>query len=350
MICGGVQSGNLTGSDPALRDRGQGRESGIGRLLYLRYCNMVRSKEPIRRSRYGDVCNFRFSRNIGKEPVHEQISFSTFSMLFFCFLCVTVPLSALAGPTPSADELLEKSGIKFQVEQLQTTVRQQIEIMERQMGPLPPGRKATLMEASHKALEPKKLLTELAEGIDGLLEPEHRREIVKFFDSPLGRKVVAADKSLASPEFLEKMENEGAALVEKLMKDHSRLALIQSLDKATIATDLATDTNLACGLALEWALINNSDMPDKPGFEQLQKFYADSRPATKMQMAQMVLAGYAYGYRNLTNEELTNYLAFANSPAGKRHFLGIGKLLAKVLTRAAAETGTFMSESEKGPV
>jgi len=270
----------------------------------------------------------------------------------FLLFCAIVPLSTLAGPAPSTEELLEKSGIKHQLEQLHATIPQQIEMAERQRGPMPPDKKAAFMEASRKAMEPKKLLAELAQGIDddGVLEPQHRQEIVRFLDSPLGRKVVAADKSLGSPDAMEKIGREGPALVEELMKDHARLALIQSLDKATMATDMATDINLASGLALEWALISQSDMPNKPGFEQLQQFYEKNRPAVKMQMAQMMLAGFAYGYRDLSNEELTDYLAFANSPAGKRYFHGIGKVFARVLVRAASETGALMAESEKGPV
>ncbi len=270
--------------------------------------------------------------------------------LFMIFFVLLPPLSLAGEGALSTRALLERSGVKLQLEQMPAAMEKQLEMMERQNGPMPPDRRAALVEAARKALEPGKLLEELAARVEKSIGPKDRAAIMKFLDSPLGRKVIAAENAMASPDAMETLEKEGPVLVEALMKDPTRLALIQSLDKATGATELATDLSLATGLALEWALISQSDMPGKPGFEQLQAFYAKNRPVAKMQMAQMMLAGYALGYRDLTNEELTGYLSFANSEVGKRYFHGTGKAIGAVLTGAASEMGTLLAESEKSPV
>jgi len=250
----------------------------------------------------------------------------------------------------SAAELIEKSGVKLQIEKMPEMLNQQIAMMERQGGPMPSGMRQRFRDAALKSHDPKLLLPRVTAGVAEAIPPEDRHEILKFLDSPLGRKVIAAENAMASNEAMDKLEKEGPALMEKLMKDDVRLALIQSLDKATRATDMATDLNIATALATEYGLISQSNMPQKPSFEQLRSAYEQRRLPIRMQMAQVVLTGMAMSYRDLSNEELAGYLAFANSPVGKKYFLGISRVINRVLVDAAADLGKALSDADKGAI
>jgi len=266
------------------------------------------------------------------------------------FIALMISHATLAGAPlneSSAAALIEKSGLKLQIENLPEMLDQQLIIMESQGGPLPPERRARFREAMLKVYDQKRLLPRIETRVEQALSPEDRRQILKFLDSPLGRKIIAAENAMASKEAMATLEQEGPALMEKLMKDSARLALIQSLDNATQATDMATDTNIATALATNYALISQSNMPDKPSFEQLKSEYEKNRLPIRMQMAQAILTGMAMSYRNLSNEELADYLAFANSPTGKRYFLGIGRVLDRVLVEAAFEFGRALADTDR---
>ncbi len=271
--------------------------------------------------------------------------------VFIILLMLTLPAAAAGEDRAgSVDALMEKSGLKHQIEQIPAQMRQQIELMEQQGGPMPPDRKGALINTIPQVYHPPKLIGEVAQGVEQELTKEERKQILAFLDSPLGQKVIAAEKAMGSPDAMMRLEQEGPEITEQLMKDNTRLALIQSLDKATRGTDQATDIALATGLATEYAMITLSDMPEKPSFEEVREFYEQNRLPMRMQMAQMITAGYAMSYKDLSNDELTEYLSFANSDAGQRYFLGIGKVMAKVLTNAAAELGRKLAEAEKQPI
>ncbi len=271
-------------------------------------------------------------------------------VFFTLLLSAHAALSDAPLKDASTTALIEKSGLKLQVEKLPEMLDQQLAMMERQGGTLPPERRMRFREAMLKAYDPKVLIFRIKAGLERILLPEDRREIVEFLDSPLGRKIVAAENGAASKEAMENLDKQGTVLMEKLMQDTPRLALIQSLDKATRATDTATNTSIATALATEYGLISQSYLPQKPSFEQLKSVFEKNRLPIRIRMAQMVLTGMAMGYRNLRNEELADYLAFANSTPGKKYFLGVSSVVDHVLVDAASRFGKALGDADKGSI
>ncbi len=273
--------------------------------------------------------------------------------VFVVFLMALFAMPLLAdvtAPTSSSRQIVEKSGLALQLKQMPAMIEQQIVMLEQQNGPMPAERKKNFFAALKKSFQPEVLTTRLAAAVEKSLSLEERQAILQFLDSPLGRKVIAAENTMISPEAMAKLEKEAPQKMEKLMKNNTRLALLQSLDQATRATDIATEISLNTALATEWGLINQSDMPEKPSFDEVRKAYEQNRLMIRMQTAQAVLAGMAMTYEGLTDEELTDYLTFANSATGKAYFHKIGNALGEVLVEAAASFGEALANDDKGPV
>ncbi len=273
-------------------------------------------------------------------------------ILFFFALLLSAHavLSDALLKDASTTALIEKSGLKFQAGKLPEMLGQQLAMMERQGGTLPPERRMRFRETLLKAFAPKLLIFRIKAGMERILLPEDRREIVGYLDSPLGRKIIAAENGAASKEAMENLYKHEAVLMGKLMQDTPRLALIQSLDKAARATDTATNTSIATALATEYGLISHSYLPQRPSFEQLKSVFEKNRLPIRIRMAQMVLTGMAMSYRNLSNGDLTDYLAFANSTLGKKYFLGVSSVVDHVLVDAASRFGKALGDADKGSI
>lgn len=135
-----------------------------------------------------------------------------------------------------------------------------------------------------------------------------------FFQSPLGRKVVASEVLAARREQLAKYSN-GLPRVEA---GSNRQLLVRHLAQALPASEAGAEVSLAlAGVAADSL---DQMLPGILGGGQTQSLLESQRERLMQQMESDLDNTLLYVYRDLSDAELEQYLEFANSSEGKSYY------------------------------
>ena len=149
-------------------------------------------------------------------------------------------------------------------------------------------------------------------------------QALAFFESSLGRKIVAAETSATTAAELKKNAN-GIPAIEA---DAGRRLLIRHLAQALPAAEAATEVSLAlAGVAAD------SLAQMLPGLNNGQsQVLLDSQRARLLEQIQKDVDNtLLYVYRDLSDAELDSFVEFANSQAGKTYYQAAVKTLQAAL-------------------
>jgi hypothetical protein len=138
-----------------------------------------------------------------------------------------------------------------------------------------------------------------------------------FLASDVGKRMVAADIALASLE---------DAQIDKIMTGEitapstpQRDALFNKLEIASRSTESNVDIFLSMGTAVAEGTAIGSGMDPGPAAERARKSGEASRAELQQSMREPMRRYMAYDYRDLSDADLKNILAFLQSAAGKRY-------------------------------
>jgi hypothetical protein len=152
------------------------------------------------------------------------------------------------------------------------------------------------------------------------LDAASARKTLAFFSSDLGRRMVAADVALAELD---------EATTDKIMKGEltapitpARDALAGELEHDTLSTDSAVDIYLRIGKALAVGTAIGAGMDPVAAGDRATKVGDAAARADLQKDLQAPLRRYiAYGYRDLSDEDLQRFAQFLESAPGKRFVL-----------------------------
>lgn len=137
---------------------------------------------------------------------------------------------------------------------------------------------------------------------------------LEFFQSPLGRKIVASEVLAARSEQLAKYSN-GLPRVEA---GSNRQLLIRHLAQALPASEAGAEVSLAlAGVAADSL---DQMLPGILGGGQTQSLLAGQRERLIQQMENDLDNTLLHVYRDLSDAELEQYLEFARSDEGKAYY------------------------------
>ncbi|MBT1120264.1 DUF2059 domain-containing protein [Stutzerimonas nitrititolerans] len=146
---------------------------------------------------------------------------------------------------------------------------------------------------------------------ENLQEPQ---PALAFFQSPLGRKIVASEVLAGRSEQLAKYEN-GLPRVEA---GSNRQLLIRHLAQALPASEAGAEVSLAlAGVAADSL---DQMLPGILGGGQTQSLLESQRERLIQQMERDLDNTLLHVYRDLSDAELEQYLEFANSSEGKAYY------------------------------
>jgi hypothetical protein len=152
------------------------------------------------------------------------------------------------------------------------------------------------------------------------LDASSARKSLAFFSSDLGKRMVAADVALSELD---------EATTDKIMKgdlaapaNPARDALASELERDTLSTDSAVDIYLRIGKALAVGTAIGAGMDPVAAGDRATKV-GDATARSELQKdLQAPLRRYiAYGYRDLSDEDLQQFAQFLESKPGKRFVL-----------------------------
>ncbi len=164
-----------------------------------------------------------------------------------------------------------------------------------------------------------------------------------FLASDLGRRMVAADVALA---------NFGEANIDKVMSGEisapstpKRDALVERLERATHATESTVQIFLSMGQAVAVGTAVGSGMDTAGVEERARKSGEASRAGLEDNMRQPMRRFLAYGYRELSDSELTHIVAFMESTSGKRYAVAYNASMGAGYDAMGRRTGEQLGES-----
>jgi type IV pilus assembly protein PilP len=218
-------------------------------------------------------------------------------------------------------EALELSGAKKQIEQLATVLRVQYQTqLTKRQGAIDPKEFARVQgifkESFGEAYRAEALYQSVESSLVNKYDEKRLLATLQWFRSPLGKKISQLEVRSSAPEASQEIAKFTAELKKK-PAGKGRLALVQRLDKATSATEFPVQTNLDSFRSLMKA-VDAIVPPEKRLKEgQLEKLVNDMRGELQTPLRETTLVNMLFTYRTLQDDELRQYVEFAESDSGR---------------------------------
>ena len=221
-------------------------------------------------------------------------------------------LSGVVSPVVFANEieqLYQQAGWEQQRTHFSQVLRQTQQGFK---GTLPEVIYQALVENSNQRFAPDKMRRQALTSLRSqLVNPQ---PALAFFNSSVGQQVVQAETKATSPATLKQYQSG----IPKLPIEVSRQLLLRELSEAIPYTEAGAEVALSLS-----SLAANSLTQMIPGVfsqEQTSDLLGTQRQRLVQQMSQDLDNTLAFVYQDLSDQQLEQYLAFAQSTAGREYF------------------------------
>ncbi len=238
--------------------------------------------------------------------------------------------------TRTLDELLDRSGLKVQLGSLTAGIRAQFVRAHRgQSGP----DRLTIDRIVTEHFAPEVLYTKIRIEFDRNLEPGRVEKALAWYDSPLGKRITGQE--LAA--LVAAGGSEAVADLERNHPSERRLELIERLDTGGGASETTVDVTVAIVRSLTVAF--QPGLPAVAGLsrDQLDKQIARARNRTLEDMKRLCLVNMLLAYRELSDDELEQYVRFVESDAGQWYMSVMNSALLAAVSAAADATAAELA-------
>lgn len=225
------------------------------------------------------------------------------------FLSVVLMCCALPAWADIHDELYKAAGWPEQRVHFTDALRA---AQQRYQNSLPPAVFQALVNNSNQRFAPQ-AVDQRAEGSlrQALSNPQ---PALAFFQSPLGRKIVAAELLATRSDQLAR----NAQGLPKMQASDTRQLLIGHLARALPAREAGAEVSLAiAGVAADSL---SSMIPGLLGGSSAQSLLDGQRERLQQQIGVDLDNTLLYVYRELSDPELEEFVAFAESPEGQAYY------------------------------
>ncbi len=217
------------------------------------------------------------------------------------------------APADLAREYLEVSGMKRRVEMVVPRVMAEF---ENSRGTLPSKRYAMVLSTFAKAYQPDKVYASIVAQVEDRFDEQEIREAIRFYRSPVGRKIVQANDEAYNTKF----QQIARAYYEQAIQDPAtpfRITLIRHIDDALGLSEETSEIGMLCARAVATALDTILEPDQRLGEAKIQQQMLIMRPQMQQSHQEDVVKELLYRYRDLTIDELRYYRRYLESEAGK---------------------------------
>lgn len=169
--------------------------------------------------------------------------------------------------------------------------------------------------------DPDKLNQYIENNLAAKMSIDELKEVLKWYKSPLGRKISAIEYSSIS-EKKEQFRKLRLAFRLTRYQTTERLNLFKRLDGATNATDamIELQTNLIIQNQILELVLSDSKKPDQESIDEIvDGFKRNVDPYLDSLAANLVFSGFVYTYRGVDIKDIEKYVLFSEASAAK-HF------------------------------
>jgi len=270
--------------------------------------------------------------------------------LLAIFLSVLPVLSyAQSQDNSRVQELFVKSGMQEQLKALpslvQSAFNQSVE-KDEEAKKLPKTLVSAMSAAATEAFSPTRLRVTMLAELPKKLTAQDIKEVLKWLDSPLGKKCTHLEEASSTPEVDADMQKYATGL-QASPPTSERLQVLREFDAAVKATEAAVDMAINTQVALAMAIIATFPKERQVPIENVLREVEKNRPAMEAEVRSQVLISHLYTYRTLTDAEIKLYTDFAKSPAGSKYNAAAKESFDKAVIEGTVKWGELIGRAIK---
>jgi Domain of unknown function (DUF4124) len=238
-----------------------------------------------------------------------------------------------SGPT-RVDDLLELSGVRAQLVGL---VRGLAKELRPAPGIMSDKDQASIDRVLSKSLRHEAVYGLLREAFIPQIDRTNLEATAAWLRSPLGRRITVLEVTSSDPSYEQKIADYAVELKANRPSDR-RVELIWRLDWVIGSSDNAADLYVTLSRAVAKA-VSEAGPPERrlrPG--QIEEQVAEIRARVRGPLSAMHHTATLYAYRDLTDDELTAYVVFSASEAGRWYNVAMHKAMASAVGRTVEQT------------
>ena len=231
--------------------------------------------------------------------------------------------------TRALDDLLERSGLRVQLESLSGGVRVQF-----LRGRLSGQDRVTIDRIVSERFAAEALYARIRLEFERDLDAAKLARVLAWFDSPLGRRITGLQLAAL-------VSDDGLDAVADLDNDRPsprRLGLIERLDTGGSASETTVDVTMAIVRSLARAFQPVMPAVARLSRGQLEEEFVRARNRTLEQIRYAYLVSMLSAYRSLSEQELDQYVQFVESEAGQWYMSVTNSTLLTAVDVAAEAT------------
>ncbi|MBK6616185.1 hypothetical protein [Ottowia sp.] len=252
----------------------------------------------------------------------------------FCFVLMGGTVSAAPLTEQKATALLSASGVAATLEQISDGMSKGIK--ESANGSMPSDQRRMMVETYAKTFTPERLKSVVRAELVAAISNEQADELLSWYQSPTGRKFVAADVKANGAD------DEPSALLKKGMDElgntpRRRVALYKEYVKASRQAELATTLTLRMMTAVAVSTAKMQGMTDPAMLTAIVQKMQSNKQAMVDQMYSLALAGSAVRYKPMTDAEVERLVAFERTPSEQKFADTVVNGLDKAMVAAMVE-------------
>jgi|GEM_PF-596174 len=210
----------------------------------------------------------------------------------------------------------------------------------------PPGQIVMLKNMMSRVYEPEEWLQSIRHRMLANYRPQYMRTLFKWYQSPLGKKITQAEMKDSS-EGMTKEKKEFLNQLKYYPPKENRLEMAERLETTVGITDYTMDTFL---MLMKVLLPFNNQWKGQP----IRKVTHNVREDLFDSAREYFLQSFLYKFRHLSDKELSRYVSFVTSSAGKWFYRSYFRGSKDALEQTSVELQALMNsiqeemESEDG--
>ena len=236
-------------------------------------------------------------------------------------------------PAETLDELLQRSGLRVQLQSLTAGIRAQFVRAHRKQNSQD---RLTIDRIVSERFAADALYVRIKSELERSAEAGRIEKALAWYDSPLGKRITGQE--LAALVAIGGVDAEAIADLEQNRPTSRRVDLLTRLDASGGASETTVDITVAIVRSLTRAF--QPEIPSvatlTPG--QLDQQMAKARNRTLEDMRRACLVSMLLAYRELSDGELDQYVRFVESEAGNWYMGTMNSALLAAVNAAAEST------------
>jgi hypothetical protein len=209
-------------------------------------------------------------------------------------------------------EALEISGTKHALETIPAHIRAQLDVRQT---PIKPEEKARVVKILGDAFRPDVLYGAVRAAFKANYDPSRMGFVIGQLRTPLFRKVAALEVAASEPGAKQDLERFAIGLQGDVPKP-ARVALVQRYEASMRSAELQIEMGVVAFKAVSRSLEPVLPSEKRPTAREMDSAERTLR-AKQDSLVRDALVRWLYTFRSLTDEELGEYVAFAETDAGR---------------------------------